>query len=62
MNFTNFVIGDDSYASESESSSNENILPNQRKIELWGRSPGLLESETSVTFLGSLCNVSIHFL
>eukprot|EP00347_Sterkiella_histriomuscorum_P005987 403354508 len=34
---------------------------NERFIEIWGRSPGLLSQPTQIMILKNLCNVSLHY-
>lgn len=40
----------------------ENIPENTKIIEMWGRAPGFLDSETYITFLGQACYVALNYM
>ena len=31
-----------------------------KQIELWGRAPGMLDSEAPIRFLNNLCNIALQ--
>ena len=47
-------------SNQASSTTNRN-LSNERFIEIWGRSPGLLSQATQIVILKNLCNVSLHY-
>ena len=49
-------------ASVSELGQHDDLGPNQWAIELWGLSPGILENDVCINFLGNQCNLTLHYI